>query len=1366
MTVAPVSYGAHSSKCPPTTNTISLLKTAIAPISSEGLRIQGHILFDDGSQRSFITEEVAIKLNLKPTNSEHIAVAPFGAEYTTAQQLSVACVYVETESGESIPISVLIVPFIAAPLQNSVRASVNTFQYLQGLKLAHPITNEDNFQISVLIGADFYWTFIEDNIVRGDGPTAQQSKLGYLLSGPTQPVTPQCTTTSFHVAVMKLSVDSDPNQFWSLEETGTVPHTAQDTDGNFLQRYQKTSISQAKDGKYTARFPWKSDHPHLPSNFSVCESRTRNLVSRLKESPTLFNLYNHIILDQEKRGFIERLSPDHQLKQVHYLPHHPVKKHSTTTPIRIVFDGSCRQGKGLASLNDCLLVGPPFLNDLCSILLRFRVPTFAFATDIEKAFLHVKLHESDMDYTRFLWLSDITNPSGELATYRFKVVPFGTTSSPFMLNATLDLHLSKFSSPVASDMKANLYVDNLISGCNSEDEVIEYCKQARRIMNEARFNLRSWSSNSCRLRSVIIEDNSNDPNTIVNVLGLRWDTLKDTISFTPRNFLSLTSTQLVTKRKILRDSAQIYDPLGLLAPVTVKAKILVQTLWKRKLDWDEPLDQELTKEWSTIADDIVEATSIIYPRLYFTPNNQLSSQTTQLHIFADASLRAYGAVVYLRQHDSIALIMSRSRVTPTKSITLPRLELMAAVTGVRLANFVITSVMSKFTSFSTFLWSDSQIVLHWIHHLKLSTQSMPFIANRIQEIRDSFPVEHWTYVPTADNPADLLTRGLSTQQLRTSRLWLYGPSWLSSDTQWPTWSPANVLSLQTEDATDVVSDIDTTSDTGEPQHHGIHCIIDVFRYSQLYKLLSVTSYVLRFYNNLRHPTSKNLGPVTTKELSTARLVWIQNCQSQAYSKEIANLKEKSGKRLMLVRQLRLFLDSHGYLRCGGRIHNAPLDELAKFPYLLPANHAFTRLLVHATHVKLCHAGVNSTITALRQSYWIPTIRQCVKKILRKCVVCIKLIGKPYRIPDPPPLPKLRIEQPNPFKVTGVDFTGALYTRDSGTERKVYICLFTCATTRAVHLEVVLDLTLESFMLAFRKFTSRRSTPTTMISDNASTYLAAAEELTSLFQSPSLKTALEHHGVTWKFIPKRAPWHGGFWERLVGLTKQSLRKVLGRAFVTLPVLQTIVVEIEATLNDRPLTYVSADVTDVEPLTPAHLLCGRRITSLPHEYEENLDDPDYMDAPTMRQQVDRHSKILNHFQSRWKREYLTSLREFHKTSGHNKQSIKKGDVVLMHDDKPRLNWRLAVIEELLVGNDGLVRAANIRTANHVTSRPISKLYPLELSTTKNVQAEIVTEENNDVFTAVEERPKRRAADKARSQISQWTRDLSRPPEDVEN
>ena len=272
------------------------------------------------------------------------------------------------------------------------------------------------------------------------------------------------------------------------------------------------------------------------------------MIGRLAESPALLHLYNEIIGDQEARGFIKKVptSPNTQSTNIHYLPHHPVHKDSVTTPIRIVYDCSCRKDKGSANLNDCLLVGPPFLNDLCSIILRFRTHAYTFATDIEKAFLHVKLYETDRDSSRFLWLSDANDPTSALTTYRFKVVPFETVSSPFMLNATLDLHLSKFSSQVAQDMKINLYVDNLISGCNSEKEALDYYEQARSMLCEAKFNLRLSSSNSCLLHAVTSKDQTNDPNERVNLLGLRWHTLNDTLSFVLKKFQSLSSSQLVT----------------------------------------------------------------------------------------------------------------------------------------------------------------------------------------------------------------------------------------------------------------------------------------------------------------------------------------------------------------------------------------------------------------------------------------------------------------------------------------------------------------------------------------------------------------------------------------------------------------------------------------------------------------------------------------------------------------------------------------------------------------------------------------------------------------------------------------------------
>ena len=214
------------------------------------------------------------------------------------------------------------------------------------------------------------------------------------------------------------------------------------------------------------------------------------------------------------------------------------------------------------------------------------------------------------------------------------------------------------------------------------------------------------------------------------------------------------------------------------------------------------------------------------------------------------------------------------------------------------------------------------------------------------------------------------------------------------------------------------------------------------------------------------------------------------------------------------------------------------------------------------------------------------------------MTCRKLEGAAFQAPDPAPLPKLRVQETAPFAVTRVDFTGTLYVCSEGNETKYYICLFMCAVTRAVHLhvKVVSDLTEESFLQAFPCFAGRKSLPCNMISDNASTYQAASDELKQLFQSPSLKASLTRQGVEWQFIPKRAPWYGGFWEQFIGLNKKVIKKTLGRALITLTELQTVAVEVEATLNEGPITHVSSNVSDEEPLTPSHLLYGRRITHL--------------------------------------------------------------------------------------------------------------------------------------------------------------------------
>ena len=277
-----------------------------------------------------------------------------------------------------------------------------------------------------------------------------------------------------------------------------------------------------------------------------------------------------------------------------------------------------------------------------------------------------------------------------------------------------------------------------------------------------------------------------------------------------------------------------------------------------------------------------------------------------------------------------------------------------------------------------------------------------------------------------------------------------------------------------------------------------------------------------------------------------------------------------------------------------------------------------------------------------------------------------------------------------------------------------MCLFTCAVTRAVHLELVKDLTTRSFLLALRRFAARRSLPSTIISDNASTYISAAKELNELFSSPTVKDYLAANRVEWKFITKRAPWFGGFYERLIGLTKTCIKKTLGRAFVTFRELETILCEIEAILNDRPLTYVSGDFNEPTPLTPSTLLHGRRITTLPHQQfdSDELEDPTYLCKPNLERRAIKLAELQHRFWRRWAQEYLPALQEHNKTSGKMDNVIKVGDIVLVHAETNRLKWNIAMVQRLNYGKDGLVRSAEIKTKHGYTNRPITKLYPLEV------------------------------------------------------
>ena len=298
---------------------------------------------------------------------------------------------------------------------------------------------------------------------------------------------------------------------------------------------------------------------------------------------------------------------------------------------------------------------------------------------------------------------------------------------------------------------------------------------------------------------------------------------------------------------------------------------------------------------------------------YTIPRTYLSTPVTStchLYAFSDASTKAYGAVVYICQNQEVSLVMSKCRVAPIKTVTLPRLELMAAVVATRLVQFVKSAIhlQPDDSSSHIHMWTDSQIVLHWIY--KSHNHSKQFISHRVAEIIGAFPANLWPFTPSGDNPANLLTRGISSQQLFSSELWLHRPPWLLSREDWTQWVPTNALLQLVEDDDDYENTPSTTQGS-DGNVADIHNVVNITRYSSVGKLVAVTAYVLRYiHNSLKQQPLLN-GPLTATELNSARKLWISSSQSTSYPTELAYLLKKQGS---CPRKLRLYLDQDNLIR--------------------------------------------------------------------------------------------------------------------------------------------------------------------------------------------------------------------------------------------------------------------------------------------------------------------------------------------------------------------------------------------------------------------------------------------------------------------
>ena len=811
----------------------------------------------------------------------------------------------------------------------------------------------------------------------------------------------------------------------------------------------------------------------------------------------------------------------------------------------------------------------------------------------------------------------------------------------------------------------------------------------------------------------------------IKVLGLNWMFATDEIYFDFTDLIAYFQTLPVTKRSVLQFSAKIFDPLGVLSPFTTQQKILFQCLCVQGVNWDDPLENELLRKWNQLPRELLALSQVRIPRCYLSFQREILLY--QLHGFSDASEKAYAAVIYMRivytdgSVDNM-FVSSKTRVAPIKRQTIPRLELLGAVILARLMNTTYLALQPLVSELRSFYWVDSYTTLCWIKNIRPWKQ---YVQQRIAEIRKLSNKESWRFCPGAINPADIPSRSCSGIDLINKGLWWKGPDFLKNSPE--TW-PDMPTAYETTEAqaelqkcpTTITHALCNTSDAMVALNLGK--IMDITRYGTMNKLLRVTGFVLKAVEIWKAITKQSTGEklvaaeaLTAADLLKAEEVWVKTIQLLFFSDEIKSLRNGSNATITM-KQLNLFQDEKDIIRCQGRINNAAVAEGSKQPILLPPHHRFTELFIREKHFKVLHNGIRDTLNTVRETHWILRGREVVKKVLRKCVICKRYEGRAVSSPPLPQLPEERVGEYPPFANTGVDFAGLLYIK-SDKEGKAYVCLFTCSITRAIHLELTTDLSASSFLQAFRRFVGRRGLPTKIISDNAKGFKAASKDISNVIRSTAVRQYTTTRKVTWQFIIEKAPWWGGFWERLVRSVKNCLKNSVGRSLLDFEELRTLMVEIEAVINNRPLTYMYDDENGITyPLTPSDPIYGRQLSTSPNSKHFNVISTN----KALTKKARHHFRLLENFNRQWQKEYLLSLRENYyvkKQKGKPAPVLAQGDVVLVKEEgTARCWWKLAKIVELIYSKDNAVRAARVKVISSdravTLRRPVAHLIPLEV------------------------------------------------------
>lgn len=1178
------------------------------------------------------------------------------------------------------------------------------YKHLRGL----PIKSYDRIQPDILIGLDNWHLAVPLKTVEGriGEPIAMKCRLGWSIFA--MEGRNQVDDSFFHCCKERRKpLDEDLTElvksFYAIDRLGVKPNA------DVLQTAEEkralqimTETTRRRGNRFETGLIWKFDNVQLPDSRPMALKRLKCLEASCRRNPERLETINKLLLDYIDKGYAQILTPEElriPRQRISYVPLFVVTNPNKPSKIRPVWDFAAEVNG--VSMNDVLLSGPDLTAPLLRVLFRFRQKQVIVVGDIKEMFHRILINEADQHVQRFLWREGET--SREPDEYILRVMSFGATCSPSCAQFVKNLNAEEFATecPEAKyAIQQNHYVDDWLQSFDDKDEALRVAQQVKDVHSRGGFEIRNWRSNSKHVTDELGERCEEEVNLQLSeeqtekFLGVWYSSKRDAYTFSLK--LNKAHTEILsgqrtpTKRELLRTLMSIYDPIGLISQFTIRLKILMQDTFRSKMDWDERITEEQNNSFRSCMAELPKIERLYIPRCY-TGNWIVNGDVDiQLHTFVDASEKAQCAVCYFRIEKGgevrCSQIASKTHVAPLKLVSIPDMELEAAVLGSRLAQTV--KKYHEYVISKQFFWSDSRVTLYRLQSNDLR-KLRKFTAFRVAEVQDRTNIADWRFVPTMLNVADDGTKVTKATNLDASDRWYKGPEFLyNPESEWPR-EPIEQINVE-----EVVS-----------VHHVKDSLIDVNRFSTWKSLRKTVAFIQQAF------CKPQPFKVNCKGYKKAEYLVFNMVQTEAFREEMNLLKQ--GKTVPRKSPLFKFSpkldEDDNVIRVRGRIDAvSSVSDDTKQPIILPKNHHVTRLIIEHYHRLYFHIHSDTVINELRQKFAIPALRALVRKVKFACIIC--QIREPKIIEaEMAPLPAGRLTTFAPvFAHTGVDFFGPFLVTVKRSREKRYGVIFTCLTTRAVHVEVAYGLDVNNCIISLRNFMCLRGQPDTFYSDNGGNFVAAQKVVCDgiIVNFDEIANHFEDRQIKWCFNPPRAPSMGGAWERLVRTIKTAFYAALPQRNLTDPLLRACMSEAVHVVNSRPLTYLPLDSKESEALTPNHFIFGN--SNGVHSTKKVPAD----DVVCIQNSYLASQQFRNKMWKRFIKEYLPDLVRRTKNFVPT-EPLRTGDIVIVCDDTlPSNSWPKGIIIETFPGKDKQVRSAKVRTSTGTYHRPTSKLAKLDI------------------------------------------------------